>query len=139
MMSNYQKIDNFDIQCVKELIFANIRNSLIFIKKSPWTPMSQLSLVCTAASLEVPQFKWIKTYPLDFQTFLGPSDNVLFPVFSDISIELIRLPTYCTQNSKNVISTRACTQLLTSFPSQNHIDLVLHHPSQDALYYLIQL
>ena len=87
--------------------------------------------------IEVPHFKWIKTYPLDFQTFLGPSDNVLFPVFSDISIELIRLPTYCTQNSKNVISTRACTQLLTSFPSQNHIDLVLHHPSQDALYYLI--
>ena len=31
---------------VKELIFIQIRNKLVFIKKSPWTPMTQLSPVC---------------------------------------------------------------------------------------------
>jgi hypothetical protein len=30
----------------KKLIFIQIRNNLIFMKKSPWTPMSQLSPVC---------------------------------------------------------------------------------------------
>ena len=46
-MSNYQKLDDFDIHWVKKLTFVQIRNNLIFIKKSPWTPMSQLSPVCT--------------------------------------------------------------------------------------------
>ena len=31
-MSNYYKVDDFDIYWVNELIFVNIRNSLIFIK-----------------------------------------------------------------------------------------------------------
>ena len=45
-MSNYKKLDDFDMNWVKELIFIQIRNNLIFIKKSPWTPMSHLSPVC---------------------------------------------------------------------------------------------
>ena len=46
MMSNYQKLDDFDLYCVKKHIFIQIRNNLIFIKKSPWTPMFHLSPVC---------------------------------------------------------------------------------------------
>ena len=31
-MSNYKKLDDFDIYWAKELIFTQIRNTLIFIK-----------------------------------------------------------------------------------------------------------
>ena len=32
MMSNYLKLDDFDIYWAKELIFTQIRNTMIFIK-----------------------------------------------------------------------------------------------------------
>ena len=49
-MSNYQELGGFDIYWVKELIFVQIRNNLIFIKNSPWTPMSHLSPVWVGSS-----------------------------------------------------------------------------------------
>ena len=40
-MSNYQKLDDFDIYWAMELIFTQTG----FHQKSPWTPKSQLSPV----------------------------------------------------------------------------------------------
>ena len=64
MMSNYKKLDDFEIYWAKELIFVQIRNNLIFIKnkhepgwgsnlgalhKTKWAP--QIAILIKISSL----------------------------------------------------------------------------------------
>ena len=87
MMSNYQKHDDFDIYWIKKLIFIQVRNNLIFIKKSPWTPMYQSSPVCGAMvfrqTLGQPYFQiQIKNLFAFQMCFDGPKNLMCFDVRS---------------------------------------------------------
>ena len=77
MISNYLKLDDFDLYFVKKLIFIQIRNNLIFIKKkSPWTPMSQLSPVCRAGMLsKIADFETTQFMDGPLLTYLDNAKN----------------------------------------------------------------